>query len=205
MGTRHSTVVFHDGKYKVAQYGQWDGYVSGQGIGILAFLRDKMRGSFVPKALDKIFYPTDVQIEEYQSIIEKTPNASIRSLYPSLSRDTGGDILELLQDSTEPVPLRLDINFLADSLFCEYAYIVDFDKGTFEVYRGFNKEPLTPEDRFYSLELHEKGRSGDQYYPVKLIATFDLAKLPTDQEFLETFAEPDEEEETSEPTPATEA
>lgn len=27
MGTRNLTVVYIDGKYKVAQYGQWDGYV----------------------------------------------------------------------------------------------------------------------------------------------------------------------------------
>ena len=26
MGTRNLTVVYLDGQYKVAQYGQWDGY-----------------------------------------------------------------------------------------------------------------------------------------------------------------------------------
>ena len=26
MGTRNLTAVFMDGEYKVAQYGQWDGY-----------------------------------------------------------------------------------------------------------------------------------------------------------------------------------
>ena len=28
MGTRNLTCVFKDGEYKVAQYGQWDGYPS---------------------------------------------------------------------------------------------------------------------------------------------------------------------------------
>ena len=40
MGTRHMIGVVSDGKYRVAQYGQWDGYPSGQGVGILEFLID---------------------------------------------------------------------------------------------------------------------------------------------------------------------
>jgi len=38
MGTRNLTMVISDGKTKIAQYGQWDGYPSGQGADILAFL-----------------------------------------------------------------------------------------------------------------------------------------------------------------------
>ena len=40
MGTRHSQMVINKaGETKVVQYGQWDGYPSGQGVDILAFLR----------------------------------------------------------------------------------------------------------------------------------------------------------------------
>ena len=42
MGTRNLTAVYIDGEYKVAQYGQWDGYPEGQGMTALTFLRDKM-------------------------------------------------------------------------------------------------------------------------------------------------------------------
>ena len=39
MGTRFLTAVFADGQYRVAQYGQWDGYPEGAGVNILHFLR----------------------------------------------------------------------------------------------------------------------------------------------------------------------
>ena len=42
MGTRNLTAVMIDGEYKVAQYGQWDGYPSGQGLTCLHFLRETM-------------------------------------------------------------------------------------------------------------------------------------------------------------------
>jgi len=39
MGTRNLTMVISNGKTKVAQYGQWDGYPSGQGAAILNFFK----------------------------------------------------------------------------------------------------------------------------------------------------------------------
>ena len=39
MGTRHMVGVVLDGDFKIAQYGQWDGYPEGQGKTVLDFLR----------------------------------------------------------------------------------------------------------------------------------------------------------------------
>ena len=40
MGTRHLIGVITGGRYKVAQYGQWDGYIKGgQGEAVLEFLK----------------------------------------------------------------------------------------------------------------------------------------------------------------------
>ena len=42
MGTRNLTMVINqEGEKKVAQYGQWDGYPSGVGVGVLKFLKNK--------------------------------------------------------------------------------------------------------------------------------------------------------------------
>ncbi len=45
-GTRNLTCVVVGGEYKVAQYGQWDGYPSGQGLTALNFLRGMDREAF---------------------------------------------------------------------------------------------------------------------------------------------------------------
>ena len=56
MGTRNLTAVYLDGQYKVAQYGQWDGYPEGQGITALTFLRDKMDLELFKEALRNSSY-----------------------------------------------------------------------------------------------------------------------------------------------------
>lgn len=39
MGTRHITAVKVDGEIKISQYGQWDGYFTGAGAQVQAFLK----------------------------------------------------------------------------------------------------------------------------------------------------------------------
>lgn len=110
--------------------------------------------------------------------------------YPEFSRDTGAGILDIVYFSPSPIKLKSSLSFAADSLFCEWCYVIDFDKNTFEIYEEFNKEPLEPNERFYFLSnLSEK-----KYYPVRHVKTFDLFNLPILEEFLEPFKyEPEEE------------
>ena len=91
--------------------------------------------------------------------------------------------------------LEDNINFAADSLCCEWAYVIDLDKRTFEVYEGFNQEPLTEDDRFFFLEekSNKEHRGEDQYHPVKLVKSWSLDELPTEEEFLNAFKEEEEE------------
>ena len=113
-----------------------------------------------------------------------------KHFYPQMSRDVGGTILTMIMFDVRRV-LHNQLDFAKESLFCEWAYVVDFDNGKFEVYEGFNKEPLTENDRFY----FDGYKEDDGYYPVKKIAEFDLDNLPTKDEFLNTFAENEDEEE----------
>lgn len=63
MGTRNLVAVFVDGKYQIAQYGQWDGYPSGQGLTVLKFVRDGLDLQRFLKALENVRF---VGEEEYK-------------------------------------------------------------------------------------------------------------------------------------------
>jgi hypothetical protein len=73
--------------------------------------------------------------------------------------------------------------FPADSLFAKWGYVVDLDgDGAFEVYQGFQKSPHNA-GRFASMTPDPPGYPGaGQYYPVRLIASWPLGALPTDDE-----------------------
>jgi len=66
--------------------------------------------------------------------------------------------------------------FLADSLFCEWAYIVNLDDGALEVYRGFQR--AKGKGRY--AHLHRKNRDGTdntEYFGVSLLDAVPLDKL----------------------------
>lgn len=206
MGTHNLTCVYMNGEYKVAQYGQWDGYPSGQGATILTFLRERFdRSKFKDRACCT-YEPTQEQIIdlyveagadrqriENDGLVDFDISQRFGKENPTLSRDTGSKILEMIQESeADKIPIRNGISFAADSLFCEWAYVIDLDKNTFEVFEGFNKEPLSDGDRFYEAACDD---AADGYYPVKLAHSFDLNDLPTLDEFLAICEPTDEDDE----------
>ena len=196
MGSRHLIAVQLDGKYKIAQYGQWDGYPEGKGIDVLHFLRNRMdeekfkvalrRSSFISdKALNKLWKACGMQED---GMILLADMDTMKRHHPEFHRDTSAKILDLVQSSPNRMQLENSIGFAADGLFCEWAWVVDFDKRTFEGYRGFGSDPLTEQDRFYFLrDFEQNGYSG-----VKLAAEWSLDNLPSDEVFLATFKEDDD-------------
>lgn len=116
--------------------------------------------------------------------------------YPWLHRDCGSDIFDHIQNSETGLKLTDSTNFAGDSLFCEYAYVVDFDKNTFEVYKGFNQKALDPEERFHFLEEQsQKDHRDSQYHPIKLVRFFYLNELSAEEEFVKVLEEQEEDEE----------
>jgi hypothetical protein len=175
MGTRNLTFVKLDGKYRIAQYGQWDGQPSGQGETVLQFLKDILNEEAVSTFKEKLLKCRFATKEELQEI-GKDKNWA--SKYPQLSRDAGAGILEMVCSGEPPMVLKDETNFANDSVFCEWAYVIDFDSGTFEVFTGFNKIQLTPQDRFYTGNKPDK-----EYYPIRLLKSFPLDQLPPEEEF----------------------
>lgn len=188
MGTRNLTMVIKDAETKVAQYGQWDGYPSGQGATALEFLRGCDFEKFKEK-LNKIRWITDEEIGTVENDKNWTEN------YPYLSRNCGAEILELIYDTDDVKFLQNSEDFAADSLFNEWTYVIDLDKNTFEVYTGFNKTPLTENDRFFKLSYEPEHRT-EKYYPVKLLKSYSLLELPTVESFIDELEKLEKEEET---------
>jgi len=187
MGTRNLTCVVKDGKYVVSSYGQWDGYPSGQGKTILEFLNTKFDLETFKDKLGKSSYGTDEDIQAKWVECGANPNDQFVSIdiskkfgekYPELSRDTGGKILELIQNSENGLQTIEYIDFIACGS-CEWAYVIDLDLGTFEVYKN-NNEELTEKDRFFQFQ-----KDGD--IPAKLVRKYKLERLPKEKTFLAYF------------------
>ena len=83
------------------------------------------------------------------AVSKKVSTPFPRSLWETEGRKT----LELLLqfNQLEEIVTTDSYEFAKDSLYCEWAYIIDFDKNAFEVYKGLNTMGIRPEDRFFSL------------------------------------------------------
>lgn len=244
MGTRNLTMVIKDGDIKIAQYGQWDGYPSGQGSTVLKFLQRRDKYPTVKKRFDaklkRCKFTDDAKEKEIVDWVESIGgkdgwlNSEQADLYhkkyPLFTRDNGAEILNMVCDTKgrDIIWLRDETEFMVDGLFNEWSYVIDLDKNVLEVYKGFSKV-LPPEDgRFYNLIketekaqleaevawekkaklMRDAGASDevitkkigrkpyvrtDPYY-TQLVHSFDLAKLPTYDEFIKALT-PEEEEE----------
>jgi len=204
MGTRHLIAVASGEDYKIAQYGQWDGYPSGQGVEVLDFLSadknvNKLHNSLnkarflEPDGVDKQFIDEYEQnAPEWSSDPDNRTDEQKRWFRSYMTRDLGAGILDSVANSEDgEILLRNSIGFAGDSLSCEYAYIIDLDSRVLEVYKGFNKSPIT-EGRFLSSDPILEIANG--YEPVKLIKTYQLDCLPDKDKFLSDL-EPDDEDE----------
>lgn len=188
MGTRNLTAVVLDGKFRIAQYGQWDGYPEGQGKIALSFLHEMDRARFESK-LRAARFATQSDFDAINADIEKIKGSPLAEggKYAQFSRDRGAKILAIV-DNAEPGILLADQHrFAADSLFCEWAYVIDLDRNTFEVYKGFNKTPLADGERFKGVVAED---ASDGYFPVRLVKSYDLAALPTVEAFIAEFTSP---------------
>jgi hypothetical protein len=141
MGTRGLTKVIKNGEIVVAQYGQWDHYASGQGA--TAFFAVQ-RPDVIERLSDKVdtlcYYPSEEEREAMWKPFEDGSMAGMMSfesgkkfseLYPSMTRDTGAEILYVIADAEDKVPLFLDIDFEKDELFCEGVLTINLDDQTF--------------------------------------------------------------------------
>ncbi|EEP75759.1 predicted protein [Uncinocarpus reesii 1704] len=194
MGTRSVICIWYKGRFVVAQYTQFDGYPEGQGIKILKFLAAPGNVERLKAGLEHVKIISEEEHNEIAEKVEEDTRAkqaagaqilqfdfSGRSefdrAFPSLSRLAGGRILELVAQGTaeKPTMIYMDLGFVNDALFCEWAYCVDLDSGVFEVFGGGTSKEQSGSKRFQDV--------GEPDAPVpRLVKSFSFDNLPKDQD-----------------------
>ena len=153
MGTRGLVGWVVDGEVK-ASYNHWDSYPSGLGKAVLHYVAQRLdtAETWVKKV-------REVEVIKGSDEEPASPELAQRAQALGLvNTDVGGpsDSITIYQ-AVRDAQGRLDlfeqlgaipdsVEFAKDSLFCEWAYLVNLDDGVVEVYRGFQDAP------------HDKGR-----------------------------------------------
>ncbi|KAI9770208.1 MAG: hypothetical protein M1839_003236 [Geoglossum umbratile] len=210
MGTRHLICVFYRGRFVVAQYGQWDGDPEGQGVTLTKFLRVPINIRHLKDGLEYIYEPTEEELIKAKEHIDELEGAEkdawvefvtnsnseltpqiIDEFYPSLSRDTGARILEVITcaKAERKAPIELELSFANDWIYCEWAYVVDLDTEVLEVFSG--SEQKKPSHRFGDV-----GNDNDRVPAfVSSIKFSELQNMESEQEFLDRVGKNDRDEE----------
>jgi hypothetical protein len=175
-------------------YNHCDSYPDGLGLDVLEFCRknsdDKKLAALKKKAAklkdtNKVTITPEI-VEKLKKWSDFFISSQSTSDWYCLLRKTQGDLKAILSAGY----IDESNDFITDSLFCEWAYIINLDTNRLEVYKGFQEN------------VHELGRyanwrprpgqtrqgSGDDrwngYYACALVADFNLKRLPSAKTFL---------------------
>lgn len=179
MSTRYLMVVIEDKKPVIAQHGHCDGSPSVNGLKILELLcRDTEQ--LIKTQLHRC---TILEESEYRNFFKNNSldEEALEKAHPKFWWSDGADMLETLLDTDRTAETRNYYDFAYDSIQCEWAYVIDYDKQTFEVYKGWSQKPIRYDERFFN-----DGKDLNGYYPVRLVARYLLSHLPTSEKFKAT-------------------
>ena len=174
MGTRNLSLLKSEGKIVIAQYGQWDGYPSGQGATILDFCKNKSNLNKLKACLVDI-RNLDELMEFVKAFNYQTTSVQGRYYFDKLChRDIGGEIFEnIISLDRACLPPEMNGNIyvqhysdLAETknysdVWIEYAYLINLDTNELECYgygknlKNFNLDNLPTREDFIK-ELEEK-------------------------------------------------
>jgi hypothetical protein len=179
MGTRGTWGFVIDGRELLA-YNHCDSYPEGLGDDVLKVARsmalDEMRTAV--RALKVVGpepqEPTAEDIAALAPWTDLSVGERSTSDWYCLTRRMQGDLAATVKSGYF---LATGLDWPADSLFCEWGYVIDLDAEAFEVYRGFQTEPHSA-GRFadWTPTAHHVG----SYYPIGLVASYPLADLPSE-------------------------
>lgn len=149
-------------------YNHFDSYPTGLGRDILNFIKNhsiEEMNSFYDRIImvNEQAKPTEQEIKncmDNNSVDLSVSNKSTDDWY-CLLRELQGDLDALYKCNV--AYMTNGSNFIKDSLFCEYAYIINLDTKCLEFYKGFQHNPQ--KGNRYGEKPNE-----DSYYPCALVA-----------------------------------
>lgn len=170
MSTRGLYGFRKDGVDKLT-YNHFDSYPDCLGETIVKFCK----GTSVEE-LNEIFDKL-IMVNEHKKPTKKQINACMPFYDRTVSNQTPDDwycLLRLAQGAPELYKCGLiymidNADFIKDSLFCEYAYIINLDTNELEFWVGFQKTPC---------EYNRYGTSAsDGYYPCKMVSSYPIGEF----------------------------
>lgn len=170
MGTRGVTGFIVDGVAKI-NYQQYDSYPEGVGAQVAEFMMEypsfgAMReAARALRVVAKDSIPTQEDIEKLAPFTNFGVGTQSPEDWYCLLRVTQGDPAKILAAGV----VVNNEDFLHDSLFCEWGWIINLDTNMVEVYQGF-QQSKHDKGRYanvapYTPDYHE----ADTYYPCALV------------------------------------
>lgn len=157
MGTRGAIGFVLDNEWYV-MYNHGDSYPEWLGTHVLEFCKTVTDWDEVKENARKI------------KLVEETDE-----LYFKLHDLQDGELFYRIANGTADIVLDAHL-FMADSLFCEWGYILDFDSMYLRVYKGKQHNPS--KDSFLPSDIDKNHKDEDGFYPVKELYAYDLYNLP---------------------------
>lgn len=182
MGTRNMTMVINqEGKKKVAQYGQWDGYPSGVGLGVLKFLKNRELFEKLKTNLSKVRFLDEEGVDkefiesynknapQWSDEVDKRTDEQKHWFNTYCSRDLAEEVLTNIANSNDEEIILLDRESTATGDgWVEYSYVINLQENTLGVYEHVDQEPIKvfslddlPNDEAFVSEI-EKAEGYDE-------------------------------------------
>lgn len=177
MSTRGLIGFKIDDKYKV-MYNHSDSYPEWLGQQVVDFINDlediqKLKENASKVVLGKQWEKVNKdseRIKKYPLLQKEIEEGEDQSLYDILRNFQGIDIIKHIYNG-DMLIMCDNFDFFKDSLFMEYAYIINLDNETLDLYKGFNSNPICKKNPLYNIIRNE---TFDGYYPAKYVGSFSL-------------------------------
>ncbi len=175
MGTRGCWGFYRQGRSaNKLTYNHMDSYPEFLGENVVNFIKDTPV-SLLNQIFDKIILvdnetrPSDKEIMECSKYSNTDVSTGSLHDWYCLLREAQGEPNLYKED------LRYMIDngeFIKDSLFCEWAYVINLDTNELEIYQGFRKKPNTRDNRYRII------KPSNGYYACEMIISFPLSEIP---------------------------